>query len=508
MRAADVWKSVVLCGIAVGCWVAPAGGQAFPKMDETWTVMVNGQTVQVGPDGSFRIPNVSAPDQFGSGGPGTPPDFVSDDVLRVIGISTAGETTRYAYSEPFQFAAGQAFNVGQMTITDTAPPFPQTIMAAIDEPVLTELGVTTSLRVTGTLIDGSEIDVSLREAGTTYRTSNPAVATIDQDGTVTAQGAGTAFLTALNEGATSVDQVIVAPGDPLTDVVGFVLLEDGTPVPGAQVVVVGQGLGSETTGNGSFSIADVATTLGSIQVSASSVGLGGTSTPVEPMPGLLTDVGIVTLEVAQSILVFGIRIDGQSQGEGIADFLVDLGYDATYSVSLPADLSPYAMIWSAQTVGPLSIEDEQALIAFVEQGRGLNLSGERPCCEAANQSVENVLVALTGQPYQVGGLGDISPPYSANATAVSGITQQPNLLEELPLCASGGMSGPFSTENIVATGVGGQIVAAALDSSDLVSQGGRVTVVMDTDWEFIACNLGPNTTVEVVENLTTFLLFQ
>ena len=43
---------------------------AFAQLDETWTVTVAGQTVQVNPDGSFAIPNVAAPDLFGPGGPG------------------------------------------------------------------------------------------------------------------------------------------------------------------------------------------------------------------------------------------------------------------------------------------------------------------------------------------------------------------------------------------------------------------------------------------------------
>ena len=82
------------------------------QLDETWTVSVNGQTVQVNSDGSFRIPNIPAPDQFGVSGPGSPPDFLSDDFLRVVGVSTAGGVTRYVVSEPFQFSQGESFNLG------------------------------------------------------------------------------------------------------------------------------------------------------------------------------------------------------------------------------------------------------------------------------------------------------------------------------------------------------------------------------------------------------------
>ena len=37
------------------------------QLDETWTVIIDGQTVQVNPNGSFRVPNVAAADQLGPG---------------------------------------------------------------------------------------------------------------------------------------------------------------------------------------------------------------------------------------------------------------------------------------------------------------------------------------------------------------------------------------------------------------------------------------------------------
>ena len=51
----------------------------LPNLDETWTVTVNGQSVNVDPNGFFKIPNIPATDQFGAGGPGTAPDFLSDE---------------------------------------------------------------------------------------------------------------------------------------------------------------------------------------------------------------------------------------------------------------------------------------------------------------------------------------------------------------------------------------------------------------------------------------------
>ena len=43
------------------------------QLDGSCTVTVNGQSVQVDPNGSFTISNVSAPDVFGPGRAGTGP---------------------------------------------------------------------------------------------------------------------------------------------------------------------------------------------------------------------------------------------------------------------------------------------------------------------------------------------------------------------------------------------------------------------------------------------------
>ena len=54
-------------------------------------------------------------DQFGSGGPGTAPDFFSDDFLRVVATSVEDGVTRYAFNDPFQITQGQLFEVDSLT---------------------------------------------------------------------------------------------------------------------------------------------------------------------------------------------------------------------------------------------------------------------------------------------------------------------------------------------------------------------------------------------------------
>lgn len=494
----------LLLALAATCLAAAgitglAAGQAFPKLDDSWTVSVNGQVVPVGADGSFAIPNVSAADQYGAGGVGTPPDFVSDDYLRVIGISTAGGATRYAYSSQFKFVAGQEFSVGQLTIANVPPPFPESIVASALSPVLTSIGSQTTVQVIGTLIDGSQLDVTSHTAGTTYRTSNPLIVTVDQDGVATAMKAGVVFVTALNEGATSVTQISVVPGDPLTQVVGFVEFEDGTPASGATVTVVGQGLSSTSQADGSFAIPGVATQLGKIGIQASLGNLKGNSVPVDPVPGALTDAGLIALHPVQDVLVFG---DYSPANQNLQQDLISLGRVVTFNTTLPPDLSGFGTIWHVGAFTALTTSERARLAAFVASGGGLHLTGERPCCEVLNDSIELLVNSMVvGGGVQVGNLGDIGGPYPFNASAAGGVATNPNGLTFWSPSAPGGMGGlgGLPGPNILATGALQRPVGAAWDCTDLVGGTGRVTLFMDVNW-FENANRLP-----VIENIQTFL---
>ncbi len=272
----------------------PAYGQLF---DDSWTFTVGGQTVQANDDGSFHIPNIAAPDQFGLGGPGTPPDFVSDDFVRVIGTSTANGVTRYAFSEPFQFSQGETFIIGEMTITDTPMPLPtKIVLTAVSDLIPT--GDTTQLTVTGTLPDGSTTDLTLRSLWTVYRTSNPAVASVGENGLVTSVTPGVAFITAVNEGATSVKRLTVTADILNTTIQGFVQLEDGSALSGASVTTP-FGDSTTTSGDGSFSFSVQVPSEGGARVTASAIVAGsllaGSSGVLEVIPDGLTDAGIVVM---------------------------------------------------------------------------------------------------------------------------------------------------------------------------------------------------------------------
>ena len=268
-------------------------------LNSSWTVSVNGQSVQVDPDGAFAISNVSAPDQFGSGGPGTPPDFIGDDYMRVIGASNAAGVNRYAFSDFFRIERGKTFTISNLTFTDTPPKKPDMLAAAPDSTTLTAIGQTTPVRVTATYADKTIGDVTPATSWTSYRTSNVAVAKVDNNGLVTAVSPGVAFITAVNEGATSVTEIVVAPGDPLTTVKGFLRRQDGSPAVGTVVSISAFGLSDTVAADGSFTFANVPTTLGSLAVSASVIESGNRLVAVAknliPVGGGVVDAGVLTL---------------------------------------------------------------------------------------------------------------------------------------------------------------------------------------------------------------------
>ena len=75
--------------------------------------------------------------------------------------------------------------------------------------VLTDAGLPQSLVVLGNYADGSQRDLSGAQKGTTYLSNDPAVASVDADGRVTAEGNGTTTITVTNGSATGTAVVVV-----------------------------------------------------------------------------------------------------------------------------------------------------------------------------------------------------------------------------------------------------------------------------------------------------------
>ena len=89
-----------------------------------FTVMVSNQISVADEFGLVDFGNITIPDEFGPGGPGTAPDFVGDDILHLLGFNETESGTRYVYSTPFQIRAGEAFAIefDSLTFSNEVPP--------------------------------------------------------------------------------------------------------------------------------------------------------------------------------------------------------------------------------------------------------------------------------------------------------------------------------------------------------------------------------------------------
>ena len=221
---------------------------------DAWKFSVNGQVETTSDPTSFEVLNVSAPDLFGVGGPGTPPDSQGDDFTRVVGTRLLNGVTEYTFSEPFRVLQGQAVIVDELSVTDIPPPLPEAISLVAEQHVFAVAGGT-PLTVMATLGDGSLLDVTTRDKWTTYRVSNPAVLTIEESESVVqalGRSPGNAFVTATNDGATAVLRLRVAAEVIATDVEGVVVHESGAPAVGATVRIASTGASTTTGEDGRF----------------------------------------------------------------------------------------------------------------------------------------------------------------------------------------------------------------------------------------------------------------
>lgn len=304
--------ALVIC--LTTCGLLPSAYGTPPIVDDRWSVTVNGQTVRVDPGGSFRLPNISAADMFGATGPGSQPDFNSDEWFQAVGTAAIDGVTWYAYSEPFQIISQQTYHVATLSVSRRPPAdIPESIaievVTTLQDDTLYVGGVggpgSTLVKVRANFagVDNSH-EVTAGD-GTTYRTSNRRVVDVVESGSqvnVTAIGIGTAFVTATNRGATAVQRFVVTTPCVDTLLLGRVVDSGGAAIPGA--IVSTEGYSNSPTGtntNGDFSF-NVCYTPGT---SFSVVVVGPTPptprekavlTDITPVPDGVTDVGTITLD--------------------------------------------------------------------------------------------------------------------------------------------------------------------------------------------------------------------
>ena len=264
MKALPQIRSLCLAWVALFVLMGLPERAPAQRLDDSWTVTVNGQTVLVNSDGSFHLPNISAPDDFGVDGPGSTRDFVGDDLVRLIAHSNKGGTNRYAYSEYFRIRQGETNIISAIFFTNMPPPVPESITLALTNRTAV-IGANFPLTVLARFGNGTVHNVTPSIAGTSYRVSNPNIATVLSDGVVLGRLPGIVFVTAVNEGATAVARLNVVPPDViLTSVRGTVLDTNGSPASGVAITLRSGELdfSAVTADDGSFIVNGVPTTSG------------------------------------------------------------------------------------------------------------------------------------------------------------------------------------------------------------------------------------------------------
>jgi len=315
----------------------PATAQVNGALDEGWVLSVAGQQVRVGADGSFSIPNITTPDQFGENGPGTAPDFTSDDFIRLTGYRSVNGATQYVSSSPFQIKNRITFAIpdSDLTFSDTPLREPEFLRLTAPRTLLRTVGETVQLTATAifadstpSLADNPTEDVTPRSDFTVYRSSNAQIATIGKDGLVTSHRDGNVFITAVNS-MVSTSVLFRVDSGPLTTLEGFVRFEDGTIPPSADVSVFGLGLRTTSDAAGHFSISNVSTTFSStLTVRATAAANGKTyiaSSAAPVLPQAISDAGILILKERAAgfgpIMLSGMDPEDHNGGEMIGDFM-------------------------------------------------------------------------------------------------------------------------------------------------------------------------------------------
>jgi hypothetical protein len=169
-----------------------AGTVASGQLDPTCMVSALNRTAPVDAAGVWVLPNVPAV-------PGQ---------IRVRATCVADGVTRSGQSSLISVPANGVILVDDISFAQ-AIPIPTQLALSASSIALGAAGQQLQLTATATYPDGTQADVTAATAGTDYRSSTPAVATVDGNGVVTAHASGVSIVSALNEGALGVLRLLV-----------------------------------------------------------------------------------------------------------------------------------------------------------------------------------------------------------------------------------------------------------------------------------------------------------
>lgn len=259
-----------------------AGVGRSQKLGPDCTVTVNGQSVKARTDGSFRVRNIPS----------------GDDLHRLRVVCKRQGVTYYGITSFFQVTQNESFALDPVIpLTTVAPIQTVAINAVPAKRTLTKVDETTQVSVTAILSNQATRSVTMRSEGTTYRSSDEKVATVDNNGLVTAKARGIAYITARNEGATSVAEVEVVLGS-TTTVKGYVEFADNKPVAGADILIPRFALSTKAGSGGAFEFKGVPATAGNFAVvarwtDATKKEFFGSTQSLDPIADGITDAGVI-----------------------------------------------------------------------------------------------------------------------------------------------------------------------------------------------------------------------
>ncbi|WP_114327548.1 Ig-like domain-containing protein [Candidatus Colwellia aromaticivorans] len=166
---------------------------AGPILNEDCIATILNRQTQVNVDGTFIIPNVPVP----------------QGAFRVRVVCARADGSVDNGQSPFVLGTPNGETLFDDISFTQDDPVPVSINITSPALELTPLANGAQLVTTGTLPDGTEIDLTLENSGTFYLVSNPAIATVSSDGFVLAVSSGTALVTATHEGVIATIQLMI-----------------------------------------------------------------------------------------------------------------------------------------------------------------------------------------------------------------------------------------------------------------------------------------------------------
>jgi len=169
-----------------------------PAAGEECTVSVLNRSTRLRADGVWVLPNIPA----------------NSGAVRVRATCVSQDgTLRRGQSDFFVVPANGVIESPEIDFGEVESA-PATLDLSAVVTVLTEAGQSIAMTAQATYPDGSTRDLTAGEAGTSYRSSNSALASVSSNGIVTAHLSGTVLISALNEGALGVLRLqVVLSGD-------------------------------------------------------------------------------------------------------------------------------------------------------------------------------------------------------------------------------------------------------------------------------------------------------